>query len=495
MKVHLLYRDRDFAMPEEPPFGYETLEEDLRLGEMIKVMGGDDPFLRDVARAALMQPLDAPEDILYRQAVVRDSVKNKDVVRKLYDVVSDALGRQRKGWWWFGKSQQPSAMFSNAVGSLHMLLEVLRSIRQMAEQSIGGFQSEGFTNLLNMLMEELGDDYLGEIGQHLEDLKFKNGILISARLGEYAQGVDYVLRRKERKGFWRRWAFVPSYTIILGDVNGDEDISRRRERAIDNINNAMVQSAEHVLQFLDTLQRELAFCLGCIHLEKALGDRGQPIGYPAPLPMGSAVREFRDLRDISIALRSGAHAIGNDLAQRGIRLSIITGANQGGKTTFLRSFGQAQVMMQCGMFVCAQEYRAHICAGVYTHFKKEEDRRYQSGKLDEELGRMSRIVDHLRPGALVLFNESFASTNEREGAEINRQIVGALTDGGVEVVTVSHLYTFTEGVRQRNAQDVMFLAAERLEDGRRTFHILPGQPLETAYGEDLFNKVFAPART
>jgi DNA mismatch repair ATPase MutS len=49
-----------------------------------------------------------------------------------------------------------------------------------------------------------------------------------------------------------------------------------------------------------------------------------------------------------------------------------------------------------------------------------------SGRLDEELSRMSALADHIRPASLVLFNESFAATNEREGSEIGRQVVRAL---------------------------------------------------------------------
>ena len=84
-------------------------------------------------------------------------------------------------------------------------------------------------------------------------------------------------------------------------------------------------------------------------------------------------------------------------------------------------------MMQCGMFVPAVSFSANICNGVFTHFKREEDAAMKSGKLDEELGRMSLIVDQVKPNAIVLFNEFFAATNEREGSEIARQIVYGLT--------------------------------------------------------------------
>ena len=56
----------------------------------------------------------------------------------------------------------------------------------------------------------------------------------------------------------------------------------------------------------------------------------------------------------------------------------------------------------------------------------------ESGKLDEELARMSNIVDNITPNSLILFNESFAATNEREGSEIERQIISALMEKQVK---------------------------------------------------------------
>jgi DNA mismatch repair ATPase MutS len=172
-------------------------------------------------------------------------------------------------------------------------------------------------------------------------------------------------------------------------------------------------------------------------------------------------------------------------------LVIITGANQGGKSTFLRSIGQAQLMMQCGMFVPADAFSANLCTGLHTHYKREEDPTMTSGKFDEELGRMSAIVDHLLPNSIVLFDESFAATNEREGSEIARQIVTALLDKRVKVFFVTHLVELACGFHDNQMADAIFLRAERKEDGSRNFKMVKGAPLQTGYGMDLYRMIFA----
>ena len=107
---------------------------------------------------------------------------------------------------------------------------------------------------------------------------------------------------------------------------------------------------------------------------------------------------------------------------------MITGANQGGKSTFLRSLGQAQLMMQAGMFVPAASFPASVARASSPTSSARRTPPWRRGKLDEELGRMSDIADQITPGCLLLCNESFASTNEREGSEIARQVIRAMTE-------------------------------------------------------------------
>ena len=114
----------------------------------------------------------------------------------------------------------------------------------------------------------------------------------------------------------------------------------------------------------------------------------------------------------------------------------------------------------------------------------------KSGKFDEELSRMSSIVDKLNPNSMVLLNESFASTNEREGSEIARQIVRALLETGIKVFYVTHMFDLAHGFYLAKMDTALFLRAERLADGTRTFRLVEGEPLQTSYGEDLYRRIF-----
>ena len=183
--------------------------------------------------------------------------------------------------------------------------------------------------------------------------------------------------------------------------------------------------------------------------------------------------------------------VGNDLEADGKALLIITGANQGGKSTFLRSVGIAQLMMQCGIFTPALSFCANICNGLFTHFRREEDADMNSGKFDEELSRMSKIADHIAPNSMILFNESFAATNEREGSEIAKQVTRALLDSHIKVVFVTHMYEFANEFYGEKIPNAIFLRANREDDGKRTFKITQGRPLATSHGKDLYDMIFS----
>jgi len=102
---------------------------------------------------------------------------------------------------------------------------------------------------------------------------------------------------------------------------------------------------------------------------------------------------------------------------------------------------------------------------------------------------MNTIAGQIMPGCLMLFNESFAGTNEREGAEIGYQIVRALLETQIKVFFVTHRYALADRFRRQQALVTLFLRAERQPDGRRNYKLAVNAPLPTSYGEDLYHQL------
>ena len=102
---------------------------------------------------------------------------------------------------------------------------------------------------------------------------------------------------------------------------------------------------------------------------------------------------------------------------------------------------------------------------VFTHYKREEDAAMESGKLDEELSRMSAIAGQITRHSILLCNESFASTNEREGSEIARQVVRAMLRKQIKVFFVTHMYDLARSFHAQQPRQRPF-PARRAAAGR-----------------------------
>lgn len=504
MKAFLMHADQDFDLDRQPPPSAGALIQDLELGTVLGAMAAGDQFTFDVAQSAILSGLTDPAAIVYRQQILADCLAQPPVVRELYNIAVAGVEGEKKIYFGIFAHHSPDVILHRSVQVLEFFVGLLKALRTIADEHAGSFRSEGFTRLFAMLSEELGDEYFSEVEGHLRELKFQRGTLISAEVGTGNKGTHYVLRGLREQSWIER--ISPGgragfgFQVPARDENGLRALSDLQGRGINLVANALAQSTDHILSFFRMLRSELAFYVGCLNLHDLLTGKGEPACFPVPLADGRQVLSARGLYDPGLTLHVSGRVTGNDVNADGKSLVMITGANQGGKSTFLRSVGVAQLMMQCGMFAPAESFRSNVCRGVFTHYKREEDATMESGKLDEELSRMSSIVDQVSPGCILLCNESFASTNEREGSEIARQIVRALLARGIKVLYVTHLFDLAHRFYLEQDTTALFLRAERRADGGRTFRVAEGEPLPTSYGEDVYRRIFgagldsAPAR-
>jgi hypothetical protein len=499
MKARLLFADRDLDLEATLPVNAEDLVQDLELGTVLDAMALGDRFLRQVALRVILQSLTDPEAIRYRQQVLEDCLREPAVVRELYDIVVETLEGSRRLRFGLYPGASPRTILYVSVKMLGHLVQHLRRIRRIADERSASLSSPGFLRFFAMIRAELDDDYFRTIAGQLAELEFRDGVVTSAELGRGNKGARYVLRRTPGRPGWarrliaRRRSSAYGFNVDPRDEAGTRTLADIQSLAMNQVANALAQSADHILGFFSSLQAELAFYVGCLNLYEGLVRKGEPTCVPTVLPEGERRLLARGLYDASLSLHLEGRAVGNDLDAGGRALIVITGANQGGKSTLLRSLGSAQLLMQCGMRVPAESFTAETCDGIFTHFKREEDPAMESGKLDEELRRMSGIVDSVRPSSFLLCNESFASTNEREGSEIAREVVGAFLEAGLRIAFVTHLFELADSLRATEGDRGLFLRAERLPDGRRTFRVVPGLPRSTSHGRDVFERVFGPA--
>lgn len=496
MRPRLLDPGTDLDLDQALPPLAEDLAADIHTETVVEAMAAGDRYLAEVARHVLAHPVTDPAIITYRQEVLRDCIARPGTLRAVYGIAVEALADRRRDWaWGLGSaSRSPSLVLSSAVRLLDAGVARLRELRSLLDSDGDGFRSAGLTHLVAEARSELDDDYFALVSEHLRRLRFRDGLLMSARLAWDNSGRDYVLRSDggHRRGWRRRLhlseAGVAGFSVDPRDEAGGQALSELTDRGINLVAEAVARAADHVSGYFTLLRAEVGFYLAAVNLWEQLRQRQRVVCYPLPGAPGSGDWSARGLCDAALALRSPGPVVGNDFDIDRRPLVLVTGASSGGKSTFLRSVGLAQAMMQSGLFVTAEEYRAEVSQAVFTHFVREEDESMRSGRLDDELSRVSRIADHLRPGCLVLFNESFSGTNEAEGSEIARQVVRAMVESGVRVVFVTHQFDFADSC-VRAYPDTLSLRAERGSGGERDHRLRVAPPLPTSFGQDVYWRI------
>ena len=477
---------------------------DLNLNILFKTMAKEDWRIAEKVRKVIMIPLATPEEVHYRHTIIKDFYNIPELPEQLYEHAvrqQQILDQYKED---MEKNRTRTARKSSEmIDTLHFLSQSVE--RLLAIQAIlEGFSQNLMSPGLLSLYERLQKEPLEELAQRIKDLHFyTEGGEVSYHL-QFCGGMKIgqaVLRscvNKKRRKRDRKttnslqnmyWKYLKKDTIPLDSEALRQDIGLLTEHTIKECLELFSPFLQQTMMFFEHFTEEMAFYMGVLHLMQRMNELSIPLSMPKPATADSGHTAFTGLYELTMAIYMQNHPVRNDAVFHDTILTVITGANQGGKSTFLRSYGIAQLLMQCGMPVPSAEFSAPLYPQIFTHFTRREDEKLNSGRLQEELGRMSAMIQAAVPNSLFLLNESFASTTEKEGSRIADGIIRAFYEKGITTMMVTHLFEFARSMYQKNLPHTDFLVAERREDGTRTFRMLPGEPHYTSYGTDLFQKL------
>lgn len=480
--------------------------------------------------------------IKYRQDILKDFMKHPEIERAFDQTLLPLILRLRE-------MKKANIAHDDNLRKIAWRIEMLKMYMQCVDilhdlicAPGSTFGSQGMNEFKKMLDELYGGDSYKELKRLLPDLYDKlqtmKGVTIGINLDNELRPVEAVLLSIEEKPFRQRGLV----TSLLGMRKNDENYfgigsfySILRENKANSLDIGIMRDLEAVMgdtfkhlgetltrfewietAFLFELLPEVYYYIGGCRLASKLQKSGLPICFPEPAPKDERIFQVKDMYDASFALRImsdiGLKDLENvvvcndaEMSDRAGRIFILTGANQGGKTTFTRGIGICQLLFQAGFPIPGTSGRISPVDNIYTHFPELEKNSISEGRLGEECIRLETILPRLTKYSMILMNESLSSTSHQECLFIAEEIMKYLRRVGARCVFATHIHELAENIPELNKEpalsDLVSMVAgvdegtdmevlteegrKKYQGSKRTYKILPLPPQGKSFALDI----------
>lgn len=220
--------------------------------------------------------------------------------------------------------------------------------------------------------------------------------------------------------------------------------------------------------------------------------RTRGMGYPMNTPEVSGEQEFkgRGVYDLALVWKqadNNYNVVSNNFAMKEKpSFFVVTGPNQGGKTTFARSMGQAVYFTLMGLSANVESFSMPMFKGISTHFEAEETLQSNSGKLKEEINRLIPMMSRIQNrNHFVILNELFTTATTHDALFMGRKVMESFLERECYGIYVTHIQELAE-----ETEEIISLVAqlEPGEESRRSYRMLPMKAQGYGYSDALVKK-------
>ena len=372
---------------------------DLSLNDIFKGINGN--LFDDNIDLILHRPLKYIANIKYRQDAFSDLMDN-DLYNalKLFSDNSDILLYKIRRLNDLDDVQRKRCFLDSAYLYCNAITSLLESLKN------ADLKSSGFINLLDYLKNYTESD----VFKSLKNESYNIEKIMSSRLYPYEFGLMS--------------SFFEKYNNFIDPL-------------------------------IEKFMHEIKFYLKYINYMKKFTNTGLKFCIPDIINSGNVYAD--NIYDLALAQKLIIHGnipVANSFSFNDANILIVTGPNNGGKTTFARSIGQVYYLASLGLPVPGSSAMLNIPDKIFTHFEKSEAIENPEGRLEEELKRFKKIIDESTDKSVIIINEMLSSTTIMDGIEIGKKIIDLLIKRKCHAVYVTFIHELSElnGVKSYVAQ-------------------------------------------
>lgn len=497
----------------------------------------------DSMKHILLSLCDEPETIRYRQAIIEDFLSAPGLIEQL-----EALLPQLSDLTYYAKMSNLQALpFQKTLGrlgELELYMEIIKKLDAAFEELGTVLKSAGLIKLRQMIHQRAQDTTFKHMQNILPEMLAKSRGIKSLTLGinldhnlmpigatiisinsESFQGSSFLKKlfggRDDFQGIAQLHS-VPMRNVQTADgrlvptsQRADpmlfplfKDLDFLIADAFRPVEAALKSFLQISTEFLAALEPEVVFYLGAVRLIRQLQCAGLPMCRAEVIDLEARQCIIQDCYNLHLALqtisREGSSAPGREVVVNDVRFDdegrilIITGPNQGGKTTYIQGLALAQLFFQAGLYVPGSKAAISPVDGIYTHFPVEEKPNAHLGRFGEEAQRLNEIFLEVTRYSLVLLNESLSSTASGESLYLARDIVRSFRLLGLRAAYTTHMHELAASADDLNATTpgdskvLSLVAVAQTEPGgavggsiKRTYKIVASPPMGRSYADEL----------
>lgn len=247
------------------------------------------------------------------------------------------------------------------------------------------------------------------------------------------------------------------------------------------------RSKDYLDPTIAEFDREIQFYLAYLEHMTLFNEAGRPFCYPRVSESDKHVYA-KDCFDIALGkklLSMNKKIVCNDVELKdGERMIVVSGPNQGGKTTFARMFGQVFYLAAMGCPVPGTEARLLLCDGIFTHFERQENIDNLRGKLKDDLVRIHQILSSASPRGILVMNEIFTSTSLTDGLYLSQKVM----EKAIELDVIGVWVTFIDELASYGDSVVSMVSSVDPSQTVRTFKIVRARATGRSYAMALAQK-------